>query len=121
MCMKKHFSSIKNNNCFGWSLHNRCYFFTFFRLAQNVDVECQTRATEEDTEKNHFFCVLCLCGPLKLHITLCSPEKRKRIVPVLQAILAVTANLPLFKMSLGNVSFDHLFLFLISKLYNFIY
>ena len=72
-------------------------------------------------KKNHFFCVLYLCGPLKLHITLCSPEKRKRIVPVLQAILAVTANLPLFKMSLGNVSFDHLFLFLISKLYNFIY
>ena len=96
-------------------------FSQFFRLAQNVDVECQTHATEEDTEKNHFFCDLCLCGPLKLHITLCSPEKCKRIVPVLQAILAVTANLPLFKMSLGNVSFDHLFLFLISKLYNFIY
>ena len=113
--------SINNNNCFGWSLHNRCYFFTFFRLAQNVDVECQTHATEEDTEKNHFFCDLCLCGPLKLHITLCSPEKCKRIVPVLQSILAVTANLPLFRMSLGNVSFDHLFLFLISKLYNFIY
>lgn len=47
--------SIKNNNCFGWSLHNRCYFFTFFRLAQNVDVECQTHATEEDTEKKSLF------------------------------------------------------------------
>lgn len=119
--MNKHFSSVKNYNCFGWSLHSRCYFFTFFRLAQNVDVEHQTCATEEDTEKNHFFCVLCLCGRFKLHLTLCSPEKCKRIAPVLQAILAVTANLTLFKMSLSNVSFDHLFLVLISKLYNFIY
>lgn len=121
MCMKKHFSSVKIYNCFGWSLHNRCYFFTFFRLAQNVDVERQTRTTGEDTEKNHFFYVLCLHARLKLHITLSSPEKCKRMAPVLQAILAVTANLPQFKMSLGNISFDHLFLVLISKLYNFIY
>ena len=42
MCMKKHFSSVKSYNCFCWSLHNGCYYFTFFRLAQNVDVERQT-------------------------------------------------------------------------------
>ena len=69
----------------------------------------------EDAEKNHFFCVLCLRAPLELHITLCSPEKCKRIAPVLQAILAVAANLPLFKMSLANISFNHLFVVLISK------
>ena len=116
--MKKHFSSVKNYNCFCWSLHNRCYFFMFFRLAQNVDVERQT-CTKEKTQKNSLF----LCSlrssfvRLKLQTTSCSPEKCKRIAPVLQAILAVTANLPLFKMSLGNIIFHHLFLVLISKLY----
>ena len=106
MCMNKHFSSVKNYNCFSWSLPNRCYFFTFFRPAQNVDVEQQ-----EKTQKNHFFCVLCLFGfsfllrtCLKLHITSCSSEKCERIVPVLQTILAITANLPLCKMYLGNIS-----------------
>ena len=52
--MKKHFSSVKNYNCFGWSLHNGCYCFMFFRLAQNVYVERQTCTKGEDTEKLTF-------------------------------------------------------------------
>ena len=106
-------------------LAGACIKGQFFHIFQ-ASAKCgcgvpDTRNRRRHRKKTPFFCVVCLCGPLKLHITLWSPEKRKRIVPVLQAILAVTANIPLFKMSLGNVSFDHLFLFLISKLYNFIY
>ena len=70
--------SIKNNNCFGWSLHNRYYFFTFFRLAQNVDVECQTRATEEDTEKKPPFSVLCAFVDLSSSTSLCAHLKNAK-------------------------------------------